>query len=221
MSEHSAEVFRVGRPERHPNADSLEIFRLRGWQTCCRIGEFQEGDLAVFIEPDTMVPTHRPEFAFLADKAGRDGFARIKAKKLRGERCYNPKMENYKHYGGRGITVCHRWRNSFRAFVDDMGSQPSTMEISRIDNDKSYLCGKCEDCKQKGQTSSNCEWATKQANAANKRNTHYLEYAGERLHLAEWARRMKTSETTILRRLQRGWTVEEALSTPIRRQCTE
>jgi len=87
MSIHAVNVVRIGRIDPHPNADALEICHVWGYTCCTRIGEFHVGDLAAFIEPDTMVPVDQPEFAFLAPQA-KDGMRRISAMRLRGQQSF-------------------------------------------------------------------------------------------------------------------------------------
>ena len=79
MSESSVRVVRVGRLEKHPNADRLSITMVDGgYPVIVRNGEFEEGDLAVYVPVDSLVPIEKPQWAFL------EGHARIRAKKLRG-----------------------------------------------------------------------------------------------------------------------------------------
>lgn len=115
-------------------------------------------------------------------------------------RCSNPKNPNYPHYGGRGITVCDEWKNSFEAFYRDMGPRPSLAHtIDRKDNNGNY-------CKE------NCRWATKKEQANNRNCTPFYDFRGERLPITEIARRLNLSIDTIRSRLSRGMSEERAFS---------
>lgn len=83
MSIHAIEVVQLGEILPHPNADRMELTHVWGWQCCIGKGQFKAGDKAVYIPPDYVVPTDRPEFAFLA-KEGR-ATERVKVRRLRGE----------------------------------------------------------------------------------------------------------------------------------------
>lgn len=73
-------------------------------------------------------------------------------------RCYNPSSEAYKHYGGRGIGICDRWKDDFSAFAEDMGERPEGFTLEREDNDKDY-------------SPDNCKWADWHTQAQNRRNS--------------------------------------------------
>jgi len=71
-------------------------------------------------------------------------------------RCHNPKARDYAYYGGRGISVCKKWRDSFATFLQDMGRRPTPKHtLDRINTDKNY-------------TPSNCRWATRETQARNR-----------------------------------------------------
>ena len=72
------------------------------------------------------------------------------------QRCTNQNSQAYERYGGRGITVCDRWRNSFENFYADMGERPEGTSIDRINNDSNYEPG-------------NCRWATSTEQNNNRR----------------------------------------------------
>jgi hypothetical protein len=114
-------------------------------------------------------------------------------------RCERPNNTAYKNYGGRGITVCERWR-SFESFFADMGQPPPKHTLERRENDKGYY-------------PDNCYWATRDTQGANKRNNRSLTAGGLTLHLAEWERRVGGSGT-VSARLKRGWDIERACLTP-------
>lgn len=117
-------------------------------------------------------------------------------------RCHNANNKDYASYGGRGIVVCDRWQEPAN-FIADMGNRPSSKHsIDRVDVNGNYEPG-------------NCRWATPLEQGENKRNSHILTIGGEKIHLAEAARRFNMSESTIINRINRGATDEEAISKPI------
>lgn len=117
-------------------------------------------------------------------------------------RCHKPKDKGYKLYGGRGITVSDRWRNSFENFIADMGFRPSSQHsIDRIDNDGNY-------------EPSNCRWATTTEQATNRRNNHRISHDGITDTLKGWSVRMGLPRELLRSRLSRGWPIDIALTTP-------
>lgn len=119
-------------------------------------------------------------------------------------RCKNKTDNGYKNYGGRGIRVCGRWRESFQSFYDDMGRRPSKRySIDRINNDRNYSCGHCVECKAKKWTA-NCQWTTKKIQRINTRDAIHITYKGKSLPLLRWAKKFKIYHNTIRSRLNKG-----------------
>lgn len=123
------------------------------------------------------------------------------------QRCFTTNMSSdaWKKYASRGITVCDRWKNSFAAFLEDMGPKPSPQHsIDRYPNQMgNYEPG-------------NCRWATNEEQAANRTDNRLLTHAGETMPVAQWARRIGLNSSLIHSRLKAGWSAEEALTTPPR-----
>jgi hypothetical protein len=118
-------------------------------------------------------------------------------------RCYNPKTHTYPGYGGRGIAMCERWRDSFDAFVADMGCPPDGMSLDRIDNDGPYAPW-------------NCRWATRTQQQNNRRNVTKYSFRGKTLSGPDWDRELGLTKYTTTHRIGKlGWSVERALSTPV------
>ena len=117
-------------------------------------------------------------------------------------RCENPTDKKFPIYGGRGITVCARWRESFETFLEDMGQRPSKRHsLDRINVNGDY-------------EPDNCRWATAKEQSRNTRTNRPLTFNGETRLTVEWAELLGVEPYIINWRLANGWTVERALSTP-------
>ncbi len=114
-------------------------------------------------------------------------------------RCFNTKEKDWERYGGRGITVCDRWKNSFEAFLEDMGPRPSKdHSIDRENNDGNYEPG-------------NCRWATRQDQQGNRSNSRQITWMGETHCAAWWERKFGLKRGNLSGRLRIGWSIERAL----------
>jgi hypothetical protein len=119
-------------------------------------------------------------------------------------RCTKPACKSYPRYGGKGISVCQRWK-SFALFIEDLGPRPSPgHSLDRYPNQKgNYEPG-------------NVRWATAREQAQNTSKNIVVEHAGERLVLSELARRYGLPHGVLNSRLRKGWPLPKALSTPKR-----
>lgn len=121
------------------------------------------------------------------------------------DRCYNSKHKQFRDYGERGISVCDRWRNSFEAFLADMGERPSDQHsIDRFPNNN----GNYEP--------ENCRWATRTEQARNMRTNRTLTFMNRTMTMTEWALEMGITKSALKGRLNKGMSVAEALTAPVR-----
>jgi len=118
------------------------------------------------------------------------------------QRCVNSHNAQYDYYGGRGITVCDRWK-SFENFLHDMGERPTDLTIERIDNNGNYEPG-------------NCRWASRVEQQQNTRANILLTHNGTTQCLTAWAEMIGISAGGLQHRLRAGWSLEAALGEPLR-----
>ena len=98
-------------------------------------------------------------------------------------RCYDPRHCFFHHYGGRGISVCERWRDDFMMFLSDMGARPSPKySLDRWDNDGSY-------------TPENCRWATRTQQTLNTRRIQQA--SGAKYHRGRWTAAIKRNNRRV------------------------
>jgi hypothetical protein len=114
----------------------------------------------------------------------------------------DPSRNDWHLYQGKGIRICERWL-IFSNFLEDMGPKPTLRHtLDRIDSDRHYEPG-------------NCRWATPKEQARNwkHRNVKFT-HNGESLTLPEWAERLHMTRESLRDRIQSGWSIARALSTP-------
>ena len=117
----------------------------------------------------------------------------------------NPKVNNYKHYGGRGISYDKNWKG-FKNFLKDMGEKPEGKTIDRIDVNKGYY-------------KENCRWVDWSTQNSNKRTALVIEYEGEKNSLHFWANKCKLSYMALYNRIYiYKWTLKDALTRPRRKK---
>jgi len=113
-------------------------------------------------------------------------------------RCMDKTRQNYKYYGGRGVSVCERWMK-FINFYNDMGNCPAGMTLDRKDNEKGYY-------------KENCRWATRKEQQNNTRGNRYIEFNGERKTLTQWSKCTGISAPCISYRIKRGLSINDVFA---------
>lgn len=118
------------------------------------------------------------------------------------ERCHNEKHKDYPSYGGRGIHVCDRWRNSYDSFLEDMGERPAGTSLDRFPNGNgNYEPG-------------NCRWATPREQRQNQRDYLPVEFNGVAKSIPEWANDIGISDGALSMRLKRWGDINRAMTEP-------
>lgn len=120
-------------------------------------------------------------------------------------RCYDEANPAFHDYGGRGIAVCNRWHNVATFVNDNATKYRRGLTLDRIDNDAGY-------------SPDNCRWISRSAQNRNRRSVINVTYRGETLPLHAWAKRLKMRRETLwMRIVERGWTAERAIETPLKK----
>lgn len=116
------------------------------------------------------------------------------------QRCFYKKHKHFKRYGGRGITVCDEWKDSFESFYKWAmeNGYSDELTIDRIDVNGNY-------CPE------NCRWATYKEQNNNTSSSHFLTYNGETKTVAEWSEIVGIPKSTIFNRIKRGLPTEKVL----------
>ena len=115
------------------------------------------------------------------------------------KRCSDPKDRYFHVYGGLGIKVCDEWRNSFEAFIEDMGYRPSPRHT--LDRRNTLL----------GYSPENCRWATQKEQQNNRRNNRHVTVGDKTMTIAQWSDETGLKQRTIGERLRRGWSNEDSI----------
>lgn len=143
---------------------------------------------------------HDEKTAALNKKHGATGTRTHNIWKRMIQRCTDSNADDYKYYGGRGITVCERWlgADGFANFLSDMGEAPPKLTIDRKENSKGYEPG-------------NCRWASRAEQMRNTRSNRRITHNGETKCLIEWSRSTGLGINVIRSRLVAGWDMGDIL----------
>lgn len=120
-------------------------------------------------------------------------------------RCTNPLSAGYCDYGGRGISVCNEWLDSFDAFYRDMGARPPGTSLDRIDVNAGY-------------SKENCRWATQSQQNENRRDSFFIKIQDEKVSARALAAILGVLRYVVYDRATRGLTPLEIISTRVRKK---
>lgn len=117
------------------------------------------------------------------------------------QRCLNPNAPDYPNYGGRGIGVCSRWKDSYTNFYNDVGERPEGKSLDRIDNSKGY-------------EPNNCKWSTATEQQENRRTNPRVVYNGHEITVVSLAKEIGIPAKILIWRLNNCWGIDRAVNTP-------
>lgn len=157
-------------------------------------------------EEDRAIDISKPHYSYSNNRRLWDIWRHMR------ERCGCSYHKSYADYGGRGIQVCDEWEESFENFAKwayangyDDGASFMECTIDRIDPNGNY-------------EPSNCRWVTMKEQCNNRRTNRLITLNGTTKTLSAWADETRIPSDTIAQRLKIGWSIEKALSTPIKKQ---
>lgn len=118
-------------------------------------------------------------------------------------RCYNSKQSNFRYYGARGIAICDEWREDFCAFYSwaIKHGYKDNLSLDRININDGYY-------------PQNCRWVTVGEQSLNRSNNHLIQYNDKTQSIKEWSGETGIAYDCLFYRLEHGWTVRDALTTP-------
>jgi hypothetical protein len=130
-------------------------------------------------------------------KHGMTGTRTFKSWESMLQRCTNKNSPDYHRYGGKGVVVCRRWKNSFERFIDDMGERPEGTSLDRFPD------------KHGNYEPTNCRWATAGQQQRNLRNNLYIAHNGVKKLLIDWADEKGMPRDLLRRRFHAGMIGDE------------
>lgn len=124
-------------------------------------------------------------------------------------RCYNKKQSNYQYYGGKHITICREWLDSFETFYQWAinNGYNTNMTLDRINVNGEY-------------SPHNCRWVTTKEQALNRTHNRRIEYNGKSQSLKEWSDETGIAYSCLFYRLNAGWNIADALTIPSRKHTS-
>lgn len=119
------------------------------------------------------------------------------------QRCFNPNSKAYKWYGGRGITICAEWKDSFESFMSWalLNGYSDSLTIDRIDHEGNY-------------EPNNCRWITQAEQLNNTRSNIVITCDGKTMDLMQWSRHLGVSYDMLRSRHRLGWDPERVIKEP-------